>query len=62
MYIFFVQVSQFKNGELLRVKMESNETIKKELQKKKSEVSYFHLDGYCIVNFCSAGAAISRKG
>ena len=37
-YYILGQVNQFKNGELLRVKMETKENLTKELQKKRTEV------------------------
>ena len=60
-YVLF-QINQFKNGELLRVRMESKENLKKELQKKRSEVRSCVLFSLAIILYlCSVGTAISGK-
>ena len=62
--IFFFQISQFKHGELLRVQMESKENLKKELQRKRTEVSpcstLCNMDTI-LIHLYSVGATISGK-
>ena len=61
-YVIF-QINQFKNGELLRVRMESKENLKKELQKKRSEVRSCILFSLAaiLLHLYSVGTAISGK-